>query len=212
MFVTSLRPDSISRRRFRISSAAALNRSAPSKRSEGEVARFHELIWPHLGHVLRVAQILTGNTADAEDLAQDTMMKAFRAIDRFEAGTDARKWLTTILRNARIDRLRARGAALNDVSLDQLDVDVEDRSSPVQDPRWEKPQELLESLSDAQIIAAMQRLPEEIRWTLLLVDVEGLDHAEAARVLEVPLGTIKSRAHRGRRMLREMLAEVNRDG
>jgi RNA polymerase sigma-70 factor (ECF subfamily) len=58
----------------------------------------------------------------------------------------------------------------------------------------------------------MQRLPEEIRWTLLLVDVEGLDHAEAARVLEVPLGTIKSRAHRGRRMLREMLAEVNRDG
>jgi RNA polymerase sigma-70 factor (ECF subfamily) len=173
------------------------------------VARFRELIWPHLQAVLRVAQILTGNTADAEDLAQDTMMKALTAIDQFQEGSDARKWLTTILRHARIDRLRARGPAANDVSLDQLDIELEDRST-TQDPRWDDPQELLESFSDAQIIDAMQRLPEEIRWTLLLVDVEGLDHAEAARVLDVPTGTIKSRAHRGRAMLRAMLEEVMR--
>lgn len=165
------------------------------------------MIWPHLPHVLRVAQILTGNTADAEDLAQDTMMKALAAIDQFREGTDARKWLTTILRNVRIDRLRSRGTAVNDVSLEQLDIDVEDRSTAVSDPRWEQPQELLESFSDAQVIDAMQRVPEEIRWTLLLVDVEGLDHAEAAKVLDVPVGTIKSRAHRGRAMLRASLSE-----
>ena len=134
-------------------------------------------------------------------------MKAFRAIDQFQRGTDARKWLTAILRNARVDRLRAAGASLNDVSLEQHDVDVADQSPP-SEPEWERPQELLESFSDAQVIAAMQRLPEEIRWTLLLVDVEGLDHAEAAKVLDVPVGTIKSRAHRGRGMLRTMLGRA----
>jgi RNA polymerase sigma-70 factor (ECF subfamily) len=67
------------------------------------------------------------------------------------------------------------------------------------------PEEMLEAFSDREIIAALQRLPEEIRWTLLLVDVQGMDHANAAEVLDVPVGTVKSRAHRGRNMLREIL-------
>ena len=76
---------------------------------------------------------------------------------------------------------------------------------------WERPDVALAAFSDQQVIDALQRLPEEIRLTLLLVDVEGLDHADAASILDVPEGTIKSRAHRGRGMLREALLPVARD-
>ena len=177
--------------------------------------RFYDQLWPHAPHVLRVALILTGNDADAEDLAQDTLLKAFRAIDQFRPGTDARRWLTTILRNARIDRVRATRSSDRDVSLDRLEVEpAADGAPAVEDEAiaaWERPQEILEGFSDRQIIAALQLLPEEIRWTLLLVDVEQLDHAAAAAVLDVPVGTIKSRAHRGRAMLRAALAAKERD-
>jgi RNA polymerase sigma-70 factor (ECF subfamily) len=184
-------------------------------------ARFRELAWPHLATVLRVAQILTGNAADAEDLAQETMLKAFKAIHTLRDGAGAeasvKAWLLAILRNTRIDRLRSAGQKSAPLSLDALDLE------PVQpgntDPAglagagepWEKPQEVLAAFSDQQVIEALQRLPEEIRLTLLLVDVEQLDHHEAADVLRVPVGTIKSRTHRGRAMLRVALAPVARD-
>ena len=73
---------------------------------------------------------------------------------------------------------------------------------------WTNPQELLERFSDQQIIDAMKQLPEEIRWTLLLIDVEGMQHHDAAEVLSVPVGTIKSRVHRGRAMLRRSLLPI----
>jgi RNA polymerase sigma-70 factor (ECF subfamily) len=171
--------------------------------------RFHELLWPHLAAVLRTALILCGgNTAEAEDLAQETMLKAFRATERFAVGTDAKAWLLAILRNARIDRLRSSAAASGHVSLDRLPQEPADEHPPDGvDARTirEDPQVVLEQFSDRQMIEALQNLPEEIRWTLLLVDVEGMDHKQAAQVLAVPVGTIKSRAHRGRAMLKEVL-------
>jgi RNA polymerase sigma-70 factor (ECF subfamily) len=174
--------------------------------------RFYSVIWPHASTVLRTARILARDAAEADDLAQETMIKAFRSIESFKPGTDARAWLMTILRNTRIDRMRASAASKDTVSLDQLGA--EPQASPEsarEDAMWEDPESLLEEFSDRQIIAALQQLPEEIRWTLLLVNVEQLDHAEAAAVLDVPVGTIKSRAHRGRAMLRGALAPIARE-
>ena len=167
--------------------------------------------------VLRLAQILTGNPADADDLAQETMLKAYRRLDTFREGTDVRAWLMTILRHARTDRLRSAGAAAHDVSLDAAGAEPadphpcgpEDASAAWHDVR--DPRALLEAFSDREVIDALQRLPEEIRWTLLLADVEQMDHAEAAGVLGVPVGTVKSRVHRGRAMLRQALLPLARD-
>jgi RNA polymerase sigma-70 factor, ECF subfamily len=175
--------------------------------------RFYDLVWPHLPAVLRLARILTGDANDAEDLAQETMLKAFRSLDQFQIGTDAKKWLTAILRNARIDRLRstARQTEL-ELSLEQMELDpaaIEETNDPAAafEP-GDDPQQILGSFSDQEMIDALQRLPEEIRWTLLLVDVEGLSQEDAAGLLDVPLGTIKSRAHRGRAMLRKTLTPM----
>ena len=169
-------------------------------------ARYYAEIWPHAATVQRAAQMLMRRQADADDVAQETMIKAFRAMDRFSPGTDARAWLLTILRNTRIDFLRS---AQGKTAVSLSEVAVDPAAAPIEsDPAWHAPQDLMEALSDQQVIEAMRRLPDEIRWTLLLVDVEGLDHAEAAGVLGVPVGTVKSRAHRGRAMLRNLLAPL----
>ena len=182
--------------------------------SEQAKQRFYELVWPHMSAVLRTAQILCGgNTADAEDLAQETMLKAFRAMDQFQPGTDMKSWLFAILRNARIDRLRSPASTSSAVSLEVLAAEPPSRPEPERLDRStieEDPAAVLNTFSDQQIIEAMGKLPEEIRWTLLLIDVEGMEHQEAAEVLHVPVGTIKSRAHRGRAMLRQTLLPVAR--
>lgn len=181
--------------------------------NEEATERFYELVWPLAATVLRTAQILTGSTAEADDLAQETMLKAFRAIESFRAGTDVKAWLMAILRNARTDRIRAGVGSAANVSLDALPFEPAEHVGVPESgaAEWERPQELLNAFGDRDIIEALQRLPEEIRWTLLLLDVEGLDQQEAAKALDIPVGTVKSRAHRGRAMLREALLPVARD-
>jgi RNA polymerase sigma-70 factor (ECF subfamily) len=168
--------------------------------------RFYAEVWPHAAAVQRLANILCGDAPAAEDLAQEAMLKAFRFIDRFQRGTDAKKWLFAIVRNCRTDRLRAEQRTAGQEQLS--DFAWEPEAPAADDPLADGPgpaEEILEAFSDAQIIAALKRLPEEIRWTLLLVDVQEMDHQSAAEVLDVPEGTVKSRAHRGRKMLREIL-------
>jgi RNA polymerase sigma-70 factor (ECF subfamily) len=178
----------------------------PRKASE----RFYQVIWPHRAVVLRVAKMLTGNDAEADDLAQETLMKAFAAIASFRVGTDAKAWLLRILRNARVDRLRS-GTRHLATSIEGAEIDVAAPDTPEPLDGWQEPEEILNAFSDAQIIHAMQKLPEEIRMTLLLVDVQQLDQSEAAEILDVPLGTIKSRTFRGRAMLRQTLMPLARE-
>jgi RNA polymerase sigma-70 factor (ECF subfamily) len=178
-----------------------------SSASENAVKRFYALVWPFRADVLRAARMLTRHHAEADDLAQETLLKAFAAIDSFREGTDMRAWLMRILRNARIDKLRSKAREAGNVSLEAADIDppAGEESGADDDGAWNEPQRVLEAFSDHQIIVALRELPEEIRFTLLLVDVQQLDQAEAASILDVPVGTIKSRAHRGRAMLREKL-------
>ena len=174
---------------------------------------FYKVVWPQRAVVLRAATIQSGNVADAEDLAQETLLKAFRAMQTYREESGIKAWLLTILRNTRIDRLRARAAA-NHLSLEELPGEpaVPDSAGKMEDDAvWDHPQELLNAFSDQNVIEAMNTLTEELRWTLLLVDVEGMDHSEAASVLDVPVGTIKSRVHRGRALLRQALLPVARE-
>jgi RNA polymerase sigma-70 factor (ECF subfamily) len=177
--------------------------------------RFYELVWPHRATVLRVAKLLVGDDAEAEDLAQETLLKAFGAIDSHRKGSDVRAWLLSILRNLRVDRHRKTKRSSGTLSLDgHALVDHGDGGliSPEQPAdAWSDPAEIMEAFSDQQIIDALRRLPEDIRLTLLLVDVEQLDHSDAAVVLGVAVGTIKSRTHRGRAMLRDALAPIARE-
>lgn len=180
--------------------------------SEAQGARFKRLAWPYLPVLLRMALYLTRRDAEAEDLVQETMLKAMRFIDSYQDGTDIRAWLMTILRRTRIDMLRANRRHADEVSLDaagDLHLASDAEPSPDRfDHRCQNPEELLDRFEDATVIEALKTLPEEIRWTLLLVDIEQLDQATAARVLDVPVGTIKSRASRGRHMLRDRLSVV----
>ena len=171
-------------------------------RETDAATKFHRVLLPHLATVLRVAQVLTKNAADAEDLTQETMLKAYRGIDGFAEGTDAKAWLLTILRRVRIDRVRSAAPSAGTASLDAMDLDPAEPDRPEAsdyDAVWENPERVLDGFSDRQVIDALRTLPEDIRMTLLLVDVEGLGHPEAGAILGVPVGTIKSRAHRGGR-------------
>lgn len=168
---------------------------------------FYKLIWPHAAMLLRVAQGLCRNHAEAEDLVQETLLKAFAKLEQLQGGSNERRWLMTILRNTRIDRIRGQ-AGKGMVSLEQAEIDLPARETAADySGNWADPTALLDTLSDQQMIDAMLQLPEEIRWSLLLVDVEGLEMADAAEVMQIPSGTVKSRLHRGRHMLRELLVK-----
>jgi RNA polymerase sigma-70 factor (ECF subfamily) len=174
--------------------------------------QFYDLVWPHRTDLLRVARFLCRDPWVADDLAQETLLKAFRALEAKDVrGTNLRCWLLTILRNTWTDRLRASRA---EPGMDPLVEEPEEGTAVGADGAADygaDPQALIEAFSDQQIIDALKTLPEEIRWTLLLVDIEGLGVREAAEILAVPGGTVKSRAHRGRAMLRKILLPMARE-
>lgn len=160
---------------------------------------FEASVLPEVEVLLRVARSLTRNTADAEDLVQETLLRAYRAIESFD-GRHPRAWLLTILRNANLNRVRKRQPELlddPDLALGQLgDVDPS-----------AQPDAGVEASFDAEVEAAVAELSADFRRVVELVDLDGLSYAEAAEVLDVPVGTVMSRLHRARRRIRDRLAE-----
>ncbi len=177
-------------------------------------ARFAAEIWPHGAYVLRMARLLTGHAPAAEDLAQETLLRAWRGLEQLAPGTRPQAWLLTILRHVQVDELRRAGRRIDAGALEDANAvparAADEPSADEDEPaaRWRDPQALLARLEDDAMITALQTLPAEMRWTLLLVDVEELDHAQAAAVLGVAVGTVKSRASRGRQLLRHALHQV----
>ena len=150
------------------------------------------------------AMRLTRNRADAEDLVQDTYVKAFRHSGQFKRGTNLRAWLYTILHNTWRNRRR-------DASRDTVDVDSEQMeqlaAGGVGGEHIETPERILmRSTLDADLQAALDSLPEAFREAVWLRDVEEFSYAEIAEMLNVPIGTVMSRISRGRRMLYEKLS------
>jgi RNA polymerase sigma-70 factor (ECF subfamily) len=171
---------------------------------------FEEEALPHLDAVYRFALRLTGSAAEAEDLVQETFLRAFRSWDLFERGTNAKSWLFTICRNV---FLRGHERAQRH---DEIVSETADRSGPGPNPVnpiWvsalgvDPEGDFFASIVDDRIVEAIADLPEEYRSAVMLSDVEGLPYAEIAETLGVPVGTVKSRLFRGRRRLQEVLYE-----
>ena len=158
----------------------------------------------YLEALYATAARLTRDRADAEDLVQDTLVKAFRAATRFERGTNLRAWLYTILHNTWRNRLRDRARAPVEVDSEQ----VERSPLPAAGSAFETPERiLLRETLDADLQAALDALPDAFRQAVWLRDVEEFSYAEIAAMLEVPAGTVMSRISRGRRLLFERLNE-----
>ena len=176
------------------------HRSADPDAFSAEVLTFLE---PLYATALR----LTRNRADAQDLVQDTLVKAFRFADRFEAGTNLKAWLYTILHNTW--RNRRRDAARDTVEVDSERVDeaaaTADGPSSADTPE----RILLRDTLDADLQAALDALPDAFREAVWLRDVEEFSYAEIATMLNIPIGTVMSRISRGRRLLFERLSATH---
>ena len=154
----------------------------------------------HLDSLYGTALRLTRNEADAQDLVQDTYVKAFRARRQFKAGTNLKAWLFTILHNTFRNNRRHDGRSPVDV-----DSEAVERAAG-EGPADQSPEQILSRKTlDADLQAALDALPDAFRQAVWLRDVEELSYAEIARVLDVPLGTVMSRISRGRRALSEGL-------
>jgi len=164
-------------------------------------ASFEREALVHLDSLYRVALRLTGNPADADDLVQETMLKAYRSWHQYQQGTNAKGWLLTILRNAFINEYRRRAR-----HPETVDVDAVEPFSVFGDMQEEDPQgAFFDRIVDDQVLRAIDELPEQFREAVVLSDVEGLSYQEIAKVLDVPVGTVKSRLFRARQMLQRKL-------
>jgi len=177
--------------------------SPPPRSPEERRAGFEREALVHLDALYRVALRLTGNASDAEDLVQETMLRAYRSWDRYTPGTNAKGWLLTILRHLFINEYRRRSR-----HPETVDVDTIEPFALFQEVQEEDPQgAFFDKIVDDEVLRAIDQLPEAFREAVTLSDVEGLSYEEVAKVLDVPVGTVKSRLYRGRRQLQAKLYE-----
>jgi RNA polymerase sigma-70 factor (ECF subfamily) len=178
-----------------------------AKRANGVEKRklFEAEALPHLDAVYTMAVRLVRNADDANDLVQETILRAWRFFDQFEPGTNCRAWLLTILFNNFRNGYRRASREQPAASTSDFDHRLEAASTP-DDPRQENPETVISARSmEREVETAFNALPDEFRSALLLIDVQELSYQEASQVLDVPVGTVKSRVSRGRTIMRQTL-------
>lgn len=177
-------------------------------------AGFAEEALPWMDAVYRFALRLTaGNSAEAEDLVQDTYLRAYRSWETYTQGTSCRSWLFTICRNLFL-RSRERAARAPEHAATDLDMNVEAVASASVFGRMydaDPAQQYFDSFVDEEVLRGVESLPAEFREVVVLSDLEGLAYQEIADVIGSPLGTVKSRLYRGRRLLAERLYQYAMD-
>lgn len=170
--------------------------------------RFEDEALPHLDGMFGAALRLTRNPADAEDLLQETFLRAFAAYHQFSPGTNLKAWLYRILMNTYISAYRKQKRAPQAVSAENIEDFSLYRAIVEQSPTPEI--EVLERLPDEEVKAALESLPEQFRVAVLLADVEGFSYKEIAEITDVSIGTVMSRLHRGRKALQRALWDFAR--
>src|ERR1700730_14280909 len=171
-------------------------------------AKFAELAMEHMGSLYTAALRMTRNPADPEDLVQETYLKAYRAFGSFQAGTHLKAWLYKILTNTFINSYRARKRRPEQTELDDVeDLYLYRRLGGLQEAAAGRSaeEEVLEHFTESDVKAAIEALPEQFRMAVLLADVEGFSYKEIADILDIPIGTVMSRLHRGRKALQKTL-------
>jgi len=174
----------------------------PSQDAGKKVARFEALILPHLDAAYNMARWMTRNTSDAEDVAQEAMLRAFRFFDTFR-GENGRIWLMTIVRNTCLTWIRRQLPQQNAAEYDErLHTDLEASLTPES--------EFLRQATSEQVRRAIEQLPAEYKEVILMRELEQLSYKEIAAVTQAPLGTVMSRIARARSMLRRFIAGQRR--
>ncbi len=198
---------------------AALRGNIPLKQSaerpEARSPDFEKLVLEHLDMLYAVALRLTRNTADAQDLTQNTVVKALRFHEKFEEGTYIKAWLLTILRNTFINEYRRKARRPTFVEL--TGTEPSDDTSPDPALGYEPSntatadsEELLELLDD-EVKLAVESLPDDFRNAVIMADLKDMSYKEIASSMNCPLGTVMSRLYRGRKLLRERLYDYARE-
>jgi RNA polymerase sigma-70 factor (ECF subfamily) len=171
-------------------------------------AQFAELAMEHMGSLYSAALRMTRNPADAEDLVQETYLKAYRAFGSFKEGTNLKAWLYRILTNTFINSYRARKRRPEQTDIDDVeDLYLYRRLGGLEavSAGRSAEEEVLEHFTEGDVKAAVEALPEQFRMAVLLADVEGFSYKEIADILDIPIGTVMSRLHRGRKALQKTL-------
>lgn len=159
---------------------------------------------PHMDALFNFALRMTFDQAEAEDLVQETYLKAFRFFDKFESGTNCKAWLFRIMKNSYINKYRKAQKAPETLDYDA----VEDFYHTIRgDEGDDEARAVFANLLDDEVTSAIERLPEDFRTVVILCDIEGFTYEEIAEFVDCPVGTVRSRLHRGRKLLRESLLE-----
>ena len=191
-----------------------MSESAPTSaetRRLAEVARdrvrFEEEALQLSDQVYRVARRLVSTREEAEDLVQETYARAFRSWRSFTPGTNLRAWLLRILTNLNIDRGRRKQRAPDEQPLEESDYFLYNRLEQASRDGNTDEERVVERLSQDDIVGALAGVPHDFRDVVVLVDIGDFTYQDAAQILDIPLGTVMSRLHRGRRALKQNLAE-----
>jgi RNA polymerase sigma-70 factor, ECF subfamily len=180
----------------------------PTGKSDKE-RQFEREAVPHMDVLYNFALRMTNNAADAEDLLQETFLKAYRFWDSYEQGTNIRAWLFRILKNSYINRYRKESKEPETVDYDEVKNYYTTIRSSAADPD-DLQEAIFGNLLDDDVAGAIAELPDEFRTVLILCDIEGLTYEEAAEFVDIPLGTVRSRLHRARKVLRSRLLQYAR--
>ena len=171
-------------------------------------ADFERAAIPHLSYVYSAALYLTKNEHEAEDLVQETYLRAYRFFHKFEPGTNCRAWLLSIQRHLFINRYRQTKKLPDFLDWDKIDQDYELFALSQENTEKSNPENAFHSdVLGPEVEKALKELPEEFRTAIVLVDIDELTYEEAAQILECPIGTVRSRLSRGRRILQLALRD-----
>jgi RNA polymerase sigma-70 factor (ECF subfamily) len=169
--------------------------------------RFEEDALALSDQVYRVARHLVGSREEAEDLMQETYARAFRSWRSFQPGTNLRAWLLRILTNLNIDRGRKRQRTPETQPLEEGDYFLYNKLEAAVGDAAADEERVVERLSQDSIVSALSAVPHDFRDAVVLVDIGDFSYADAAQILDIPIGTVMSRLHRGRRILKKQLAD-----